>query len=253
MHEGTEGEDEQAEIYWRACLAAGDPKAHFGLGYTLCDLGRPREAYGHLLEYTRILPRNGWAWTWLGQACEGIGETRQAARCYRRAIRLERPTQGPETDAAERLERLRKRGRDRSGAGGDCADAELVHERFVVKGKPDDLRSSSDRVVRQGSTSARGKPFPSGSSSTCPSRRRLHDGGARQETAGRRSGTSGAPSSWGTKWNAMSPRRPRGSLMSGLPDLQVLHGVGRAGAVDGRRRARASDGCAATYGSKCEY
>ncbi len=111
MHEGTEGDDEQAEIYWRACLAAGDPKAHFGLGYTLCDLGRPQEAYGHLLEYTRIVPRNGWAWTWLGQACEGIGEARQAARCYRHAIRLEDDGEGFETDAAERLERLQNRGR----------------------------------------------------------------------------------------------------------------------------------------------
>jgi tetratricopeptide (TPR) repeat protein len=108
VHEGTECDEEQAEVYWRACLDAGDPKAHFGLGYTLCDLGRPREAYGHLLEYTRILPRNGWGWTWLGQACEGMGEARQAARCYRRAIRLE-ADEGHETDAAERLERLQKR------------------------------------------------------------------------------------------------------------------------------------------------
>ncbi len=110
VEEDTEGDDEQAEIYWRACLAAGDPKAHFGLGYTLCDLDRPREAYGHLREYTRILPRNAWAWTWLGQACEGIGEPSQAARCYRRAVRLERD-EGFETDAGERLERLQTRGR----------------------------------------------------------------------------------------------------------------------------------------------
>jgi tetratricopeptide (TPR) repeat protein len=108
----SEGDDHQSEIYWRACLAAGDPKAHLGLGYTLCDLGRPEEAYGHLLEYTRIVPRNGWAWTWLGEACEGIGETRQAVKCYRRALRLEAQA-GSETDAGERLRRLEKRGRAR--------------------------------------------------------------------------------------------------------------------------------------------
>ncbi len=102
---GEEGDDEQAEIYWRACLMAGDPKAHFGLGCTLCDLDRGQEAYGHLREYTRVQPRNAWAWTWLGQAYEGIDEPRQAAKCYRRAIRLEKDA-GFETDAAERLERL---------------------------------------------------------------------------------------------------------------------------------------------------
>ena len=97
-----------AETLWCQCLAAGDPKAHFGLGYTLCDLGRPHEAYGHLAEYARILPRNSWAWAWLGQAAEGIGEPREAARCYRRAIRLAREGSF-DTDADERLEELKKR------------------------------------------------------------------------------------------------------------------------------------------------
>src|SRR5207245_8162365 len=38
----------------------------------------------------RWSPGNSWAWAWLGQACEGIAEPREAANCYRRAIRLER-------------------------------------------------------------------------------------------------------------------------------------------------------------------
>ena len=106
---GSEENDElDAEILWRQCLAAGDMKAHFGLGYTLCDEGRHHEAYGHLAEYARILPRNSWAWAWLGQAAEGIGEPREAARCYRRAIRLAREGSF-ETDAGERLEALKQR------------------------------------------------------------------------------------------------------------------------------------------------
>jgi tetratricopeptide (TPR) repeat protein len=101
---------DEAEALWRCCLAAGDLKALFGLGYTLCDLGRHPEAYGHLRSYTEIVPRNAWAWSWLGQACEGIGERREAVRCYRRAVRLER-IGNYETDAAERLAKLERRGR----------------------------------------------------------------------------------------------------------------------------------------------
>jgi tetratricopeptide (TPR) repeat protein len=103
-----EGDPAEAEPYWRECLAAGDMKAHFGLGYTLCDLGRHREAYGHLLAYTRVVPRNAWAWTWLGRASEEIGEPLQAVRCYRRAVRLEREG-SYETDASERLRELWRR------------------------------------------------------------------------------------------------------------------------------------------------
>jgi hypothetical protein len=47
-----DGDLEQAEAMWRGCLEAGDMRAHFGLGYTLCDLGRPAEAFGHLAMYT---------------------------------------------------------------------------------------------------------------------------------------------------------------------------------------------------------
>jgi tetratricopeptide (TPR) repeat protein len=107
---GDAGELEDAEEYWRCCLEAGDMKAHFGLGYTLCDLGCHREAYGHLLAYTRVVPRNAWAWSWLGQACEGIGEPEEAIRCYRRALRLER-IGSYETDARGRLRALEQRNR----------------------------------------------------------------------------------------------------------------------------------------------
>ena len=51
---GASGEYEQELYWWRCCLQAGDAMAHFGLGYTLCDLGRYREALPHLRHYTRI-------------------------------------------------------------------------------------------------------------------------------------------------------------------------------------------------------
>jgi tetratricopeptide (TPR) repeat protein len=102
---GCDGDDEEAEVLWRHCLAAGDPRAHYGLGYTLAALGRPREAYGHFLEYTKVVPRNAWACAWLGQVSEAIGEREQAARHYRTAITLELEG-SPETDARERLEAL---------------------------------------------------------------------------------------------------------------------------------------------------
>lgn len=115
---GSNDDEEQAETFWRHCLAAGEPRAHFGLGYTLCDLGRPREAYGHLLEYTRVVPRNPWAWSWLGKVSEEVGEREQAMRCYRRAIRLEADGSLFETDARERLRALAPRRRRRRGRRG---------------------------------------------------------------------------------------------------------------------------------------
>lgn len=105
-----EAEDdlEQAEIYWRACLECGEMKAHFGLGYTLHAKGDNQEAYGHLRAYTEIVPRNAWAWNWRGRAAERIGERREATRCFRRALRLERVGADP-TDAGEWLTRLERR------------------------------------------------------------------------------------------------------------------------------------------------
>ena len=108
---GTEGDLEQAEVWWRVCLQTGDMKAHMGLGYTLFEQGRHREAYGHLRTYTEVAPRLSWAWRWRGKAAQEIGELDEADRCYCRAIECE--TMGSaETDAADLLESLRER-RDR--------------------------------------------------------------------------------------------------------------------------------------------
>ena len=93
---------------WRACLQAGDAMAHFGLGYTLYDLGRFQEAYRHLRHYTEIAPCGSWNWCWLGKAAEALGETSEARTDYERALELE-DEGGEETDAAERLGRLADR------------------------------------------------------------------------------------------------------------------------------------------------
>ena len=73
------------ESLWRQCLEAGDAMAHYALGYVLLDQGRAREAYGHLRVYTELAPTNAWAWQWLGNACEALGEHRDAQAAYARA------------------------------------------------------------------------------------------------------------------------------------------------------------------------
>lgn len=97
FHQATAAEPPQAEGFWRQCLECGDSMAHYGLGYTLLALERPRDAYGHLRYYTQLAPTNAWAWCWLGQACEALGELTDARAAYRRAIEL------GETDADARL------------------------------------------------------------------------------------------------------------------------------------------------------
>ena len=85
---GANGEYEQELYWWRCCLQAGDPMAHFGLGYTLCDLGRPREALPHLRHYTRIAAHGPWSWVWLGRCQSGLGKFEEARASYREAIAL---------------------------------------------------------------------------------------------------------------------------------------------------------------------
>jgi tetratricopeptide (TPR) repeat protein len=91
-----------AEEWWRYCLQAGDCMAHYGLGYTLYELGRYRQAYRHLRAYAELVPANSWAWCWLGRACGALGETAEARLAYERAIALEERG-ADETDAAELL------------------------------------------------------------------------------------------------------------------------------------------------------
>ena len=99
------GGADKAEIGWRVCLAAGNLKAHFGLGYTLCDHGRHHEGYAHLRRYTELCPKNSWAWCWLGKACAGKGDPDEARHAFERAIELE-DAGSFETDAEELLQGL---------------------------------------------------------------------------------------------------------------------------------------------------
>lgn len=93
---------QEAVERWRQCLECGDSMAHYGLGYTLLELGRHREAYGHLRAYTELCPWNGWAWCWIGKACQALGERTAARDAYRRAVELD----AEETDAPELLHTL---------------------------------------------------------------------------------------------------------------------------------------------------
>ena len=102
---GMSGDREKAEEHWRACLACGEMTAHYGLGYTLVELDRPREAFGHLAMYTEICPRNTWAWAWRGRAAHDMGETAEARRAYETALALEAAGH-EETDAAAWLAQL---------------------------------------------------------------------------------------------------------------------------------------------------
>ena len=99
----TEGPE--AEELWRYCLQAGDLMAHYGLGYTLHELGRYREAYRHLRAYTELVPADGWAWCWLGKACEAMGDFAEARSSYLEAVRQD----GKDTDAPELLADLDRR------------------------------------------------------------------------------------------------------------------------------------------------
>lgn len=74
---------------WLACLTCGDAMAHFGLGYTLYELGRYREAYRHLRYYATIAPGHPWNWCWYGRAAEAIGELAEARMAYKRTIELD--------------------------------------------------------------------------------------------------------------------------------------------------------------------
>jgi ADP-ribosylglycohydrolase len=93
---------------WRRCLESGDAMAHFGLGYTLFELGEAAEAYRHLRYYTEIAPNGAWNWCWYGRAAEAVAETSEARRAYRRAVELT-AAGGQATDAGERLALLPER------------------------------------------------------------------------------------------------------------------------------------------------
>ena len=93
---------EEALNAWRCCLEAGDMMAHFAIGYTLYELERYHEAYGHLRHYAAIAPHTSWNWCWLGKGAAAIGEMEEARRAFEKAIELTNGG-GDETDAPELL------------------------------------------------------------------------------------------------------------------------------------------------------
>jgi tetratricopeptide (TPR) repeat protein len=111
---------------WLDCLESGDAMAHFGVGYTLYELGRFREAYRHLRHYTELAPSNAWNWRWYGLAAEAIGESEEAARAYERAIDLG----DTETDADSLLRALfeREASLDLSGPADVYAQLHMTNE-----------------------------------------------------------------------------------------------------------------------------
>lgn len=105
FNEGMAATGDLALRFWRAALEAGDSMAHFGVGYTLFELGRHHEAYRHLRYYLEISPNHPWNWCWFGKAAQAIGELDEARLAYGRAIEL--TEQGAdETDAPELLRAL---------------------------------------------------------------------------------------------------------------------------------------------------
>ena len=99
--------------------------AHFGLGYTLYDLGRYRESYRHLRYYAGLGPAAPWNWCWLGKAAEAMGERGEARAAYLRAIELSAAPD--DTEAPELLARL-------DGAGAvSASDRSPVYLRGVAE------------------------------------------------------------------------------------------------------------------------
>jgi tetratricopeptide (TPR) repeat protein len=102
---GARRELEQELFWWRCCLQSGDQMAHFGIGYTLCDLARWGEALPHLEHYVRIAPHGPWNWVWLGKCLAALGRVREAVVVFERAINLTDAGED-ETDAPELLAAL---------------------------------------------------------------------------------------------------------------------------------------------------
>ncbi len=113
---GANEEYEQELYWWRCCLQSGDPMAHFGLGYTLSDLGRFREALPHLRHYTRIAAHGPWSWVWLARCQSGLGRFDEARASYRKAIALSEAG-ADETDAPSCSPSSRTSERGASGIG----------------------------------------------------------------------------------------------------------------------------------------
>jgi tetratricopeptide (TPR) repeat protein len=148
FNRAMQAEGVEAEELWRYCLQTGDLMAHYGLGYTLYDLGRYQEAYRHLRAYTELVPADGWAWCWLGKACEAMGELEEARSTYEKAIELD----GGETDAPELLVNLLDRSFRRESAGSEVPVSGRPRGEPTIRfvGEGPELREGVEIVLQDG-------------------------------------------------------------------------------------------------------
>lgn len=77
------------------------------MGHTLLDMGRFADAQTELEPFIRSQPDNPTAWSYLGQAREGLGDRVGAEFAYRQALELEGQGSGFRTRASGRLRDLR--------------------------------------------------------------------------------------------------------------------------------------------------
>lgn len=80
---------EDAIVYWRLCLEAGDCMGHYGIGISLLEFDQAAEAYHHLRYYASIAPENPWAHHWHGRAAIAIGEVDEGRRALEQSLKFE--------------------------------------------------------------------------------------------------------------------------------------------------------------------
>ena len=207
---GTRGDREQAEHHWRACLACGEMTAHYGLGYTLIELGRPREAFGHLAMYTEICPRNAWAWAFRGRAAHHMGETAEARLAYQAALGYE-AAGSTETNAAIWLAELDAETADNTGADRDDDPSPAARDRDRALHRGARVRPRPPRrPAAQGHHDPVPRPPARGQRDRARARRQ-RDGGDRRAASRRRRGRRRRARARGDRPSGSGPRSPRSS------------------------------------------
>lgn len=73
---------------WLACVETGDCMAHYGLGISLMESGKPAMAYKHLRFYASIAPMEAWAQYWYARAALAVNEPDEARVAALRAKEL---------------------------------------------------------------------------------------------------------------------------------------------------------------------
>ena len=249
----------------------------FGLGYTLFDLGRHREAYTHLRRYSELAPHNSWAWLWLGRAARGARRARRGRAA---------PTAPPSGASArarsartppQRLRDLERRAAARSRARRDSRpDAPSSGGRSVVAARRARGACRGARIDARPVTRCRA-PSPGNPADAprrdadrgLPLRRRASDCTPTQAAPRRRrasppgSTSNAAGVSWGTyrceKWGkrpGLAARRgPRARLAPrrDRPRADAARGRAARPAAARARQARRAAGARAPHGRRGDH